>query len=189
MTPILAESVALEQIARQLLQKLAECLDAQVGFLWRRDSSAAQLTLLQAWQHSSRGPAGSTSTRSRSTRILVNRLSGLAGRCWNEHQPIWASDVQREPRLGRPSRPGLPALRAGIAFPIVMGAEVHGVAEFYSDVMFRKPTRGNLRASWPGSAARSAYSSSASVPTRRRIGRPEPRPNSLPTSATNSVRP
>ena len=61
------------------------------------------------------------------SRPLVGQRTGA------ENQPVWASDVQREPGLGRPSKAGLPALRAGIAFPIVAGGEVQGVGEFYSE--------------------------------------------------------
>ena len=129
-TPILAEAGAFEQVAATLLQSLAECLDAQVGFMWRRDFSAAHLTLAESWEHSSRGSANALCD---STPTSCKAAFGLAGRSWNERQPIWASDVQREPGLARPSKAGLPMLRAGIAFPIVIGDEVQGVAEFYSE--------------------------------------------------------
>ena len=129
-THILAEAGTLEQVAANLLQRLAECLDAQVGFMWRRDFSAEHLTLIKSWEHFSRGPANA---RNDSAPTSCRAAFGLAGRSWCERQPIWASDVQREPGLARPGKAGQPALRAGIAFPIVIGDEVHGVAEFFSE--------------------------------------------------------
>jgi PAS domain S-box-containing protein len=129
-TRILAEAGSLQQVAHHLLESMAACLGAHVGILWRRDPSAAQLLLFESWQHASRGGYKGLSD---SSVAHCKSSFGLAGRAWSEQQPVWASDLQTEPGLGRPSRIGLPALRAGIAFPIVIGEEVQGVAEFYSE--------------------------------------------------------
>jgi PAS domain S-box-containing protein len=129
-TRLLAEAGTLHQVATHLLSTMAEKLDAQVAILWRRDPATSQLVLFEAWHHNSRGGVRALSD---SSVAYCKAAFGLAGRAWSEQQPVWASDVQREPGLSRPSRSGLPALRAGIAFPIVTSESVEGVIEFYSE--------------------------------------------------------
>ncbi len=129
-TKLLADAGTLYQVATALLSAMAEKLDAQVGTLWRRDPTTSRLVLFEAWHHNSRGGVRALSD---SSIAYCKSAFGLAGRAWSEQQPVWASDVQREPGLSRPSRSGLPALRAGIAFPIVTSECIEGVIEFYSE--------------------------------------------------------
>ncbi|CAN5350426.1 hypothetical protein BH10PLA2_BH10PLA2_23230 [soil metagenome] len=129
-TRLLAEAGTLQQVAKNLLSTMADCLGAQVGILWRRDPNSTRLIHFESWQHASRGGVRSLTD---SSLDFCRSAFGLAGRAWSEQQPVWASDLQREPGLGRPSRNGLPALRAGVAFPIGTGARIESVAEFYSE--------------------------------------------------------
>jgi PAS domain S-box-containing protein len=129
-TRVLADAVSLQQAGGLLLQSLAESLDTQIGFLWQRDSTGEHLTRVESWRHPSRAECNAQAELSPA---LCRAGFGLAGRAWSERQPVWASDFQREPGLGKPTRPGLPPLRAGIAFPITVADEVQGVAEFYSE--------------------------------------------------------
>jgi PAS domain S-box-containing protein len=129
-TRLLAEATTLQDVARDLLSTMADGLDAQVGTLWRRDPNSARLIHFESWQHDSRGGVQELTD---SSLDFCQSAFGLAGRAWSEQQPVWASDLLREPGLGRPSRNGLPPLRAGVAFPIGTGDRIENVVEFYSE--------------------------------------------------------
>ncbi len=56
---------------------------------------------------------------------------GLPGRVLETGRPVWISDVRADPGFRRAS--ANMAIRAGFAFPVLVGREVAGVLEFFTD--------------------------------------------------------
>ena len=57
---------------------------------------------------------------------------GLPGRVWAQAQPAWIEDVTRDANFSRASIAALEGLHAAFGFPILLGAQVLGVLEFFS---------------------------------------------------------
>ena len=60
---------------------------------------------------------------------------GLPGRVWESRRPCWIMDISAESDFPRASSALRSGLRAGFAFPVLIGSEVAAVLEFYSEQM------------------------------------------------------
>src|SRR5687768_16422747 len=68
------------------------------------------------------------------------RETGLPGRIWASGKPAWIPDVTKDPNFLRASFAAEAGLRGAFGFPILLGDEVVGVMEFFSEQM-RQPDR------------------------------------------------
>ena len=57
---------------------------------------------------------------------------GLPGRVLESGKPAWITDVMRDPNFPRAKMANDLGIRAGFAFPVLVGAQVVGVLEFFS---------------------------------------------------------
>src|SRR5919201_1899337 len=80
-----------------------------------------------------------------SRRIPLPRGVGLLGRVWETGRAAWVSDVTRDPDFQRAAAAAASGLRSALAFPIVIGADVIGVMEFFTRRL-QQPDRDLLRA-------------------------------------------
>ena len=128
-TQMLATAATLEEVTPKILKTVCELLFWDVGTLWSIDREAGVLRCAEVWHDESvEVPQFEAICRQHTFMPGV----GLPGRVWSSHEPAYIPDVAKDPIF--PSGPI--AARAGLhacfAFPILLGADVLGVIEFFS---------------------------------------------------------
>jgi PAS domain S-box-containing protein len=128
-TRVLAEAATLAIGAPQILQAVCEGLDWSMGAIWRVDQKEKLLRCVETWHM----PSAQVQEFDRSTRSRAFSPGlGLPGRVWSQSQPVWVEDVTRDANFPRTSAAEQEGLHAAFGFPILLGAEVLGVLEFFS---------------------------------------------------------
>ena len=128
-TRILAESPALSDATRQILQRIGETLGWEVGAMWTPDSNKEALRCLTVW-HAPAIEIGRFATVSLE-RTLTPGI-GLPGRVWSNLQPAWIPDVTRDKNFPRAPFAAAEGLHGALAFPVLFGEKFLGVMEFFS---------------------------------------------------------
>ena len=128
-TTVLAESADIEAAAKPLLRAVGESLDWEVGGFWLVDQHAGVLRCVDTWSLP-RFERGGFIREMRETAFSSGQ--GLPGRVWSLRKPAWIPDVTRDDNFARAKLAVEDRLHAGFAFPIVLGGDVLGVAEFFS---------------------------------------------------------
>jgi signal transduction histidine kinase len=128
-TRVLADSPSLEDAAPRLLEAVCQSLGWDVAALWLVDDETGALRCNELW-HMPHVDIGRFATLSR--RLALPRGVGLPGRVWNTRRPAWIVDVSLDPNFPRIAAASEIGLGSALAFPVVIGAEVHGVMEFFS---------------------------------------------------------
>jgi PAS domain S-box-containing protein len=128
-TRVLAEAPTLARGTPRILQAICESLNWSVGAIWRVDDREKLLRCVATWHMSAAQVAEfDRNTHSRTFSPGV----GLPGRVWAQAQPAWIEDVTRDANFPRATIAALEGLHAAFGFPILLGAEVLGVLEFFS---------------------------------------------------------
>jgi two-component system, sensor histidine kinase and response regulator len=128
-TRVLAESLTLASATPRMLQAICESLNWSVGAIWRVDQKTNVLRCVETWHMpSARVRKFDQGTHSRTFSPGI----GLPGRVWAQAQPAWIEDVTRDANFPRASIAAHEGLHAAFGFPILLGAEVLGVLEFFS---------------------------------------------------------
>ena len=131
-TRVLAEVSSLADAAPQVLKCICETLGWDLGIVWQLDRSKGVLRCVETWYLSSTKAAEFiTDTRSRTFDIGI----GLPGRAWANAEPLWLEDVPTDRNFPRASYACKAGLHSAFAFPILLGGEVLGVLEFFSQQM------------------------------------------------------
>jgi PAS domain S-box-containing protein len=128
-TRVLAEANTLEEATPKVLGALCECLVWDVGELWRVDRAAGVLRCVEIW-HKESIEAPQFVATSRDRTFMPG--SGLPGRVWSSREPAYIPDVIQDSSFLRASIAAGAALHAAFAFPILLGSEVVGVMDFFS---------------------------------------------------------
>ncbi|HEY7391893.1 MAG TPA: PAS domain S-box protein [Bryobacteraceae bacterium] len=127
-THILADSATIEGARQRLLAEVGVILGWRVGVFWQPDEPARSLRPVTLWAAS---PAVSIEALT-SNRTFPAGI-GLPGRVWSSREPAWITDIALDTNF--PRRQG--ALQAGFhgafAFPILLGGEIFGVIEFFTN--------------------------------------------------------
>jgi PAS domain S-box-containing protein len=140
-TRVLAEATSLPEATRKILQAVCECLDWDVGAIWRVDAPANLLRCVEVWHRpATQVPHFEAITRERTFPPGV----GLPGRVWSAGQPVWIRDVVRDTNFPRAPFAAQDGLHGAFGFPIRLGEEVLGVMEFFSHEI-RQPDDDLLR--------------------------------------------
>ncbi len=128
-TRVLAEAPTLANGTPRILQAICESLNWSVGAIWRVDHKEKLLRCVETWHMSAaQVKEFDRVTHSRTFSPGV----GLPGRVWAQGQPAWIEDVTCDANFPRASIAAQEGLRAAFGFPILLGAEVLGVLEFFS---------------------------------------------------------
>jgi PAS domain S-box-containing protein len=136
-TRVLAEAPTLARATPRILQAVCQSLDWSVGAIWRVDQKDKLLRCVETWHMpSAQVNEFDQGTHSRTFPPGV----GLPGRVWSQAQPAWIEDVTRDANFPRASIAAQEGLHAAFGFPILLGAEVLGVLEFFSN-QIQKPDR------------------------------------------------
>ncbi|MDP9379618.1 MAG: PAS domain S-box protein [Chloroflexota bacterium] len=125
----LSESDGLEDAAPRILGAIGEGLDWEWGALWVPDRDGDVLRCIQTWHLPSfELPQFEAISR----HISFTPSEGLPGRAWASGEPVWITDVRKDPNFPRMASADSDGLRAALAFPILLGGRVLGVFEFLS---------------------------------------------------------
>lgn len=128
-TRILSECADVSQAAQNILRAACETLDWEVGVLWKVDHQEGALHC-QEICHSS---AMATPEFDHATQtLLFKKGTGLPGRIWDTGKPYWIDNVTSDPNFPRAAVALREGLRGAFGFPILVGHEVWGVMEFFS---------------------------------------------------------
>ena len=128
-TRVLAESTSLDQAVPRIIQAVGESLEWEVGVFWRVDKSSGLLRCLDLWTAATIHVEDFvTATWQQSFKAGI----GLPGQIWARKEPVWMTDVAKEPNFPRSKDAEKSGLHGAFGFPIVVGGEVEGVIEFFS---------------------------------------------------------
>jgi two-component system, sensor histidine kinase and response regulator len=134
-TRVLAEAPTLARATPRILQAVCQSLDWSVGAIWRVDQNENLLRCVETWHI----PSAQLKEFDQSTRSQTfPRGIGLPGRVWSQTQPAWIEDVTHDANFPRASIAAKEGLHAAFGFPVLLGTEVVGVLEFFSD-QIQKP--------------------------------------------------
>jgi signal transduction histidine kinase/ActR/RegA family two-component response regulator len=133
-TRILAESPALSDATRRILQTVGESLAWEVGAMWIPDKEAQVLRCLNVW-HTPTNPA--ENFRASTETLALTLGEGMPGRVWATQKPTWISDLAQGQWSPRAPAALADGLRSGFAFPILFGEQFLGVMEFFSSEIRR----------------------------------------------------
>ncbi len=136
-TRILAEAATLEEATPRILRAVCECLIWDVGALWRTDREAGVLRCVEMWhKESMEVPEFEAASRESTFEPGI----GLPGRVWFNREPAYIPDIVRDANFLRAPIAARAVLHAAFGFPILLGGEVLGVMEFFSNEI-RQPDR------------------------------------------------
>jgi PAS domain S-box-containing protein len=128
-TQILSECAEVHDAAQKILRTACETLDWEVGVLWKVDHQEGVLRCLDICHATSMAtPAFDHATKS----FVFTKGVGLPGRIWETAQTYWVDNVTSDGNFQRAPIALREGLRGAFGFPILVGAEVWGVIEFFS---------------------------------------------------------
>ncbi len=134
-TKVLAEALSLREAAPQILKSVCDTLEWDVATVWQLDRDKGLLRCTDTWHipHANLGEFSSV-TRSRT----FERGIGLPGRVWANADALWIEDVTEDTNFPRAPIAVKAGLHSAFGFPILLGGEVLGVLEFFSQ-QIREP--------------------------------------------------
>jgi diguanylate cyclase (GGDEF)-like protein/PAS domain S-box-containing protein len=124
----LTEAPTADAVPRSILQNLCETGTWARGEIWIVDVRLKVLRLLDTWPP----PAAEPVEREPMSGTTCLPGIGLAGHVWTDGKPVWVTDLASDPVVSRFAAATPPALRSAIAFPILNGRDVTGVAALFS---------------------------------------------------------
>ena len=128
-TLLLAESETLRAVMPKIIQTICETLNWDCGACWVWDKQDQLLRCAESWSVAS--PEVREFMASSSEQSYASGSGKFIRRVWATGEPIWIADVSGEPGFVRADIAAKAGLRGAFAFPIRIGAELHGVMEFY----------------------------------------------------------
>jgi PAS domain S-box-containing protein len=128
-TRVLAGAGSLAEAAPFILRIMGESQGWHVGELWEVEEGRGFLRCVDIW-HAEVYTNLEFLERRRTTRIAPD--SGLPGRVWQRHLPLWIADLAEEPTLPMEAFAKESGLHGSFAIPLRNGPEVIGVMAFFS---------------------------------------------------------
>ena len=128
-TGILVRASSFAEAAPQLLQGIGEALGWQMGALWKVEPRWNVMRCVATWRETSDAPSEFEEVTRRRT---FPPGVGLPGRVWSSRQPDWMIRAAEDPNFPRAAIAAREGLKTGLAFPVLLDAEVLAVLEFFS---------------------------------------------------------
>ncbi len=128
-TRILSRSIDFVEGTHEILQTVCESLGWHVGVLWAADHQGEVLRCIDFWHSRSLNVQGFEEVSRMRT---FARGIGLPGRIWESGKPVWIPNVTEDQNFPRASVAEAAGLHSAFGFPILLGDEVVGVIEFFS---------------------------------------------------------
>jgi PAS domain S-box-containing protein len=128
-TRILSRSIDFVEGTHEILETVCESLGWQVGVLWGVDHQAEVLRCIDFWHPPSLQLDGFENISRTST---FARGVSLPGRIWENGQPVWIPNLSKDSNFPRTPFAEEAGLRGGFGFPLLLGEEVVGVIECFS---------------------------------------------------------
>ncbi len=128
-TRVLAEMPTLDEAATPLLQAICTNLHWQVGAFWKPQVAAPEIQCVAQFEAT---PDAFPRFIEETFKAIFPLGFGLPGRVWKDGSSIWIEDVAHDPNFPRAPFAQQEHLHTGIAFPIRMHGEIHGVMEFFT---------------------------------------------------------
>jgi PAS domain S-box-containing protein len=128
-TSILVRASSLVEAAPRLLEGIGDALGWQQGAFWKVEPRWNVVRCIATWRESSEAQSEFEEiTRRRTFPPGV----GLPGRVWASRQPEWILRTADDPNFPRAAAARREGLNTGLAFPVMLDAEVLGILEFFS---------------------------------------------------------
>jgi PAS domain S-box-containing protein len=128
-THVLAESASLEEASPKILQAIGESAGWEIGAIWKVDKNVNMLRCAALWHEPAvDAPHFAPLTQN----MLFSPGIGLPGRVWASGQATWIVDIARDGNFPRGIQAVQDRMHGAFAFPILLGAEVLGVIEYFS---------------------------------------------------------
>ncbi len=129
---VLIESDTLADAGPKLLQAVCSALGWRVGLLWLVDRGDSALHCAETWQ-----PPDASVARfvAHSRTMTFAPGTGLPGRVFGSGKPVWVADVALDGNFPRAETALADRLHGAFAVPVLNGAHVLGVIEFFSSAI------------------------------------------------------
>ena len=128
-TQILSESRDFVESGQKILEAACAALDWEVGALWKVDRKSEVLRCIDICHASPKAtPEFDNLTRA----LALQKGMGLPGRIWASGRPIWIENVIEDQNFPRAAVAAREGLHGAFGFPILLGGEVLGTIEFFS---------------------------------------------------------
>ncbi len=128
-TRILSRSIDFVHGTHEILQTVCESLGWQLGVLWAADHQSEVLRCINLWHMPSLDVMEFESVCR--NRTFASGI-GLPGRIWASGKPAWIPNLTKDDNFPRAPFGERAGLRGAFGLPILLGDEVVGVIEFFS---------------------------------------------------------
>lgn len=126
------QSYTIEEAFQTALDKVCQYMEWPVGHLfWPAPDGSGELVSSQIWHLSH--PQRFENFRRISEAMQFHSGLGLPGRVLAGKRAVWARDVNEDANFPRAKLAFEIGVRAGFAFPVMVGSEVAAVLEFFSE--------------------------------------------------------
>jgi PAS domain S-box-containing protein len=139
LAPAANETEELQAALSLTLRKLCNASGWILAQAWVPRADGSVLECSPAW-HASR--PGLEAFRSANEALTFAPGAGLPGHAWASRKAVWTQDMERQPGCARAAICHAAGLQSGMAFPVLVGAEVLAVMEFFE--FEPKPEDGRL---------------------------------------------
>lgn len=134
-TRLLAQSGDFSTAIPNIIQTICETLEWDYGAFWNLDTQGGLLRLNHTWHRPSIDVsefiARSADQVAKHGDMRNVEYGGVIRRVWLTQEPVWISDVTREPSFARAEAAARNGLRAAFGFPVIADQRALGMMEFY----------------------------------------------------------
>ena len=126
---VLAEATDLQHAAPEILRRVCENLEWQIGAFWIVDAELHKLRCIAVWSKAE--ISGSAFEQATSSMLFAHGV-GLPGRVWSSGRAVWIEDVVVDQNFPRAPVAAAAGVHGAIGFPVRLSGEVVGVVEFFT---------------------------------------------------------